>query len=77
MDNDTAQLQIDSPNDIFSLSDQVLSDRLEFIEEVRPHWNSHYCLRVLTGFCSFFRLALVIGAASGCAGPSLRPRQRV
>lgn len=37
MDNDTVQLrnmQAES-NDIFSLTDQTLSDRLEFINEVR------------------------------------------
>jgi len=34
MDTDTAQQQSESSNDIFSLSDQILSDRLEFIEEV-------------------------------------------
>ena len=38
MDTLTAQLQNlppESSSDIFSLSDQVLSERLEFIEEVR------------------------------------------
>lgn len=37
MDNDTVQLQNlpAESTDIFSLTDQVLSERLEFIEEVR------------------------------------------
>jgi len=51
MDTDTAQLPIDSSNDIFSLSDQILSDRLEFIEEVRVH-RTHYSL-LLTGSVLF------------------------
>lgn len=39
MDAVAAQLQNEpQSNDIFSLSDQVLSDRLEFIEEVRMRW---------------------------------------
>lgn len=28
----------DEANDIFSLSDQVLADRLEFVQEVRGVW---------------------------------------
>ncbi|KIM43002.1 hypothetical protein M413DRAFT_69969 [Hebeloma cylindrosporum] len=46
MDTDTAQLHSDSSNDIFSLSDQILSDRLEFIEEIGfGNWGSVWLCR--------------------------------
>jgi len=53
--------QSETPNDIFSLSDEVLSERLEFIEEVRTA-----LLRVLTPLKrDSCRLVLVIGEVSG------------
>ena len=53
-------------SDIFSLSDQVLSDRLEFIEEVGSIQEYNLTFLLLPD-----RLALETGVASGYAGPNL------
>lgn len=76
MDTLASSSQLPSPaesTDIFSLTDQVLSDRLEFIEEVRllvtllmNHELNLSC-----------RLALETGAASGSADPNLRQQRTV
>jgi hypothetical protein len=58
--------QTSSANDIFSLSDQTLADRLQFIEEVRVgslHGNPVVTLTY--AFFSVYRLVMGTGEASG------------
>ena len=79
--NTPAPLAMDSPqtssaNDIFSLSDQTLANRLQFIEEVRK---GPFCtdpaVSLTPRVFALCRLATGIGEASGdvVQNPTLRP----
>jgi len=68
---DTMQAQLHNvsadANDVFSLSDQVLSERVEFVQEVRCNSLHGALLSLTVRAC---RLAVETGEASGYADPN-------